>query len=104
VRCTIGAAFDVVVDLRPSSPTYRQWVSAELTAANRRMVYVPPGFAHGFQTLADDTELFYQMSGFYHPESARGVRWDDPALGIAWPPCDRRIMSERDLSLPGLPP
>ena len=68
------------------------------------MVYVPAGFAHGFQTLADDTELFYQMSDFYYPELARGVRWDDPALGIAWPVCARRVIAPRDLALPGLPP
>ena len=103
VRCTAGAAFDVVVDLRPGSPTHRQWVAVELTAENRRAVYIPGGCAHGFQTLADGTELFYQMSEFYHPESARGARWDDPVLAIEWPPCDRRIISERDLAFPDLP-
>ncbi len=103
VRCTRGAAYDVIADLRPGSPTYRQWVAVELTADNRRAVYVPGGFAHGFQTLADETELFYQMSEFYHPESARGVRWDDPALGIEWPPCAGRVISERDRSFPDLP-
>jgi dTDP-4-dehydrorhamnose 3,5-epimerase len=104
VRCTMGAAHDVIVDLRPRSPTFRLWVAAELTAANRRMVYVPPGFAHGFQTLADDTELFYQMSDYYFPELARGVRWDDPSLGIAWPPCDGRVFAPRDLAYPDLAP
>jgi dTDP-4-dehydrorhamnose 3,5-epimerase len=103
VRCTMGAVYDVVADLRPHSPTYRKWVAVELTASNRRMVYIPAGCAHGFQTLTDDTELFYQMSEFYHPELACGVRWDDPALGIAWPACDRRIISDRDLNLPRLP-
>ena len=103
VRCTAGAALDVVVDVRPGSPTCRQWVGVELTAENRKAVYIPAGFAHGFQTLADDTELFYQMSEFYHPESARGVRWDDPALGIEWPPCEGRVISERDRSFPDLP-
>lgn len=99
VRCTRGAIWDVIVDLRKNSPTARQWHSAELTAENRRAFYIPAGFAHGFQTLVDDTEVLYQMSEFYHPESARGVRWDDPALGIDWPVPDP-IMSERDRSYP----
>jgi dTDP-4-dehydrorhamnose 3,5-epimerase len=103
VRCTSGAAFDVVVDMRAGSPTFRKWVAVELTAANRKAVYIPGGCAHGFQTLVDGTELFYQMSAFYAPESARGARWDDPALGIAWPPCDARVIAPRDLSFPGLP-
>jgi dTDP-4-dehydrorhamnose 3,5-epimerase len=103
VRCTAGAAFDVIVDLRPDSPTYRQWVAVELTADNRKAVYIPAGFAHGFQSLSDGTELFYQMSEFYHPELAFGARWDDPALGIKWPPTERRIISDRDLSFPDLP-
>ena len=103
VRCTMGAAFDVVVDLRPDSPTYRQWASVELSAENRRAVYIPAGFAHGFQTLTDATELFYQMSEFYVPELAAGVRWDDPALGIGWPPCERRIIADRDLAFPDVP-
>ena len=100
VRCTRGAAVDVVLDLRPDSPTFRRSVTVEITAANHRAVYVPRGCAHGFQTLVDDTELFYQMSQFYHPEAERGVRWDDPAFGIAWPPCDVRIISPRDLQFP----
>ncbi len=100
VRCTRGAIYDVLLDLRRDSPTFRQWISAELTAENRRTLYVPKGIAHGFQTLADDTEILYQISEFHHPESARGVRWDDPAFGIDWP--DRRpILSERDASYPG---
>ena len=103
VRCTSGAAFDVVADLRPGSPTYGKWVAVEITATNRRAVYIPGGFAHGFQTLAAGTELFYQMSAFYVPEAARGVRWDDPALGIAWPPCESRVIAPRDLSFPDLP-
>jgi len=97
VRCTRGAVWDVIVDLRRGSLTVRQWHAAELTAENRRALYVPAGFAHGFQTLADDTEVLYQMSEFYHPESARGVRWDDPALGIDWPVPDP-ILSNRDRS------
>ena len=85
VRCTRGAIYDVIIDLRPESPTLKQWVGVELTADNRRMLYIPEGFAHGFQTLEDDTEVFYQMSEFYHLECARGVRWDDRVFGIEWP-------------------
>jgi dTDP-4-dehydrorhamnose 3,5-epimerase len=103
VRCTRGAAFDVIADLRPDSPTYRQWVGVELTADDRRAVYIPAGVAHGFQTLTDDTELFYQMSEFYYPGLASGARWDDPALGIEWPQAERRIIAERDRSFPDLP-
>lgn len=84
VRCTKGAIYDVIIDLRPESLTFKQWVAADLTAENRRMIYVPAGFAHGFQTLEDETEVFYQMSEFYHPECTRGVRWDDPAFEIEW--------------------
>ena len=104
VRCTAGAAFDVVLDLRPGSPAFKRWVAVELTAENRRAVYIPGGCAHGFQTLADATELFYHMSAFYHPEAARGVRWDDPAFGITWPPCEARIISPRDRSFPDFAP
>lgn len=85
VRCTRGAIYDVIVDLRPRSPTFRRWCGFELTADNRHALYVPHGFAHGFQTLVDDAEVFYQMSEYYVPALARGVRWDDPAFGIAWP-------------------
>ncbi len=85
VRCTRGAIYDVIIDLRPGSATHRQWVAVELTAENRLMYFIPEGFAHGFQTLEDATEVFYQMTEFYHPECARGVRWDDPALAIHWP-------------------
>src|SRR5207248_5815659 len=85
VRCTMGSIYDVVVDLRPGSPTFKDWIGVDLTAANRRMLYVPEGFGHGFLTLKDDTEVFYQMSEFYHPELARGVRWNDPAFNISWP-------------------
>lgn len=99
VRCTRGAMYDVILDLRVDSPTFKQWIAVELTAENRAMVYLPEGFAHGFQTLEDDTEVFYQMSEFYHPESARGVRWDDPAFGIQWPP-GNRIISVKDLAYP----
>ncbi len=99
VRCTMGAIFDVALDLRPDSPTFKQWVGVELTADNRRALYIPEGLAHGFQTLADHSEVFYQMSEFYHPEWARGVRWDDPACGIEWP-LPAQIISERDRSYP----
>ena len=84
IRCTMGAIYDVMLDLRPNSPTYRQWVSAELTGENRLTLYVPEGIAHGFQTLQDQTEVLYQMSEFYNAESARGVRWDDPFFAIQW--------------------
>ena len=100
VRCTRGAIYDVIVDWRRESPTFCQWVAVDLTATNHRMLYVPKGFAHGFQTLKDDSEVFYQMSDYYEPDASRGVRWDDPALGIEWPPSESRIISERDLSLP----
>jgi dTDP-4-dehydrorhamnose 3,5-epimerase len=100
VRCTQGALFDVVVDVRPLSPHFGRWASFELSDDNSRLVFVPEGFAHGFQTLVDDTEVFYQVSECYHPEAERGLRWDDPSLGIAWPPCERRVISPRDLSHP----
>lgn len=96
IRCIRGAIYDVIIDLRPDSTTFRQWLATELTADNRRMLYVPEGFAHGFQTLEDDTEVFYQMSEFYAPEYAAGVRWDDAAIGIAWPETVNRIVSTRD--------
>ncbi len=95
VRCTMGAMYDVIIDLRPNSPTFKQWVSVELTAENRRALYIPEDFAHGLQTLSDDTEVFYQMSEFYHPECARGVRWNDDAFGITWPVLDM-VISEND--------
>lgn len=104
VRCTRGAIYDVIVDLRPDSPTLKQWVAVELTADNRRMFYIPEGFAHGFLTLEDDTEVFYQMSEFYHPECARAVRWDDPAFGIKWPTAGQRIISAKDRGYPNFEP
>ncbi len=99
IRCTAGAIHDVIVDLRPHSATYLKHFGARLDARNRRMLFVPAGFAHGFLTLEDDTEVFYQMSEFYAPESARGIRWDDPALGIDWP-LRPTVLSERDGSYP----
>ena len=100
VRCTRGAIFDVIIDLRPGSDTYTQWAAVELTADNRRSLYVPEGFAHGFQTLSTDSEVFYQISQRYSPESQRGVRWDDPAFGIEWPEVSERTMSDRDRAWP----
>jgi dTDP-4-dehydrorhamnose 3,5-epimerase len=99
VRCTRGAIYDVALDLRRDSPTFRQWVARELNAANRHMLYIPEGCAHGFLTLEHDTEVFYQISEFFEPGSARGVRWNDPAFGIAWPG-EAAIMSERDRTYP----
>jgi dTDP-4-dehydrorhamnose 3,5-epimerase len=103
VRCVRGAIHDVILDLRPGSPTYLQHVSAELTAANRLALYIPRGFAHGFQTLEDDTEVFYQMSDFYEPAAARGARWNDPAFGIAWP-VTAPILHPRDAGYPDFVP
>ncbi len=85
VRCTAGAIIDVIIDMRPESATFRQWTSVRLSAENRCLLYVPEGFAHGYQTLADDTEVFYQTTAPYCAEAERGVRWNDPAFGIDWP-------------------
>lgn len=98
-RCTMGAIFDAIIDLRPASPTFKKSFSVELTASNRRMLYIPRDFAHGFQTLVDDTEVFYQMAQVYSAEHARGVRWNDSAFGIRWP-ADERIIHERDKNYP----
>lgn len=101
VRVSRGAIYDVIIDLRPDSPTYYQHIAVELTAQNRRALYVPPLFAHGFQTLADDTEVLYQMSDFYAPGLERGLRYDDPALNIRWP-LPVTVISEKDASWPYL--
>jgi len=103
VRCTMGAIHDVIVDLRPGSPTRLKWYAAELSAHNRRALFAPKGFAHGFMTLVEASEVFYQMSAFYDPAAARGVRWNDPALGIRWPGIEP-ILSERDRAYPDLAP
>ncbi len=103
VRCTMGAIHDVIIDLRPESPTYTQHVAVELTAENRRALFVPEGFAHGFQTLVDESEAFYQMSRSFVAGAASGVRWDDPAFSIAWPE-DKRTISERDRQWPDFVP
>ncbi len=99
VRCTMGSIYDVIVDLRPESSTYMQYTAVVLSATNRRALYIPERFAHGFQTLEDNTEVFYQMSEFYDPECARGFRWNDPAFGIQWPE-DVRVISQKDLAYP----
>jgi dTDP-4-dehydrorhamnose 3,5-epimerase len=99
IRCLAGTIFDVLVDVRPNSPTYGRWESFELTAENHRTLYVPGGFANGFQCLSDNCEVFYQMSEFYFPELARGLRWNDPKVGIKWPLRDP-VLSERDKNLP----
>ena len=99
VRCTRGALFDVIIDLRPDSPSFLKWIGVELTVDNGKMMYIPKGFAHGFLTLEDDTEIFYQMSEFYAPECARGVRWDDPLFGIRWPR-NVTVISDRDATYP----
>lgn len=100
VRCTRHSIYDVIVDLRPSSPTFMQHIAVTISAENHRMVYVPEGFAHGFQTLEDDTEVFYQMSEFYAPESARGIRWNDPSFDISWPINVPTVISNRDNNYP----
>ena len=99
VRCTRGAIYDVVLDLRPSSQTYKDWVAITLTAENHSMAYVPEGCAHGFLTLSDEAEVFYQMSQFYEPEASHGVRWNDPAFGIIWPE-KVEVISQRDAAYP----
>jgi dTDP-4-dehydrorhamnose 3,5-epimerase len=103
VRCTAGAIYDVVVDLRPESPTFKQWIGVTLTATNRHMLYVPEGCGHGFLTLEDATEVFYQMSEFYYPELSRGVRWNDPAFQVVWP-AKVEVISERDRTYPDFEP
>ena len=104
VRCTRGAVWVVMVDLRPASPTYLGWQGVELTADNRRSLLVPEGFAQGYQTLVDDCEVVYQMTHEYVPEAASGVRWDDPAFAIEWPDAAQRLISGRDLAWPDYVP
>jgi dTDP-4-dehydrorhamnose 3,5-epimerase len=99
VRCTMGAIYDVILDLRRESPTFKKWIGLTLTAENREMVYIPKGCAHGFLTLDDNSEIFYQMTEFYQPEAAQGVRWNDPAFAIDWPG-NVEVISERDRTLP----
>jgi dTDP-4-dehydrorhamnose 3,5-epimerase len=99
VRCTMGSIYDVIIDLRSGSPTFKNWFSVELSAQDHRALYVPVGFAHGFQTLTDSSEVFYQMSEFFHPECARGIRWNDPSFRIEWP-ISPPMLSIRDSGLP----
>jgi dTDP-4-dehydrorhamnose 3,5-epimerase len=99
VRCTSGSIYDAIIDLRPESQTVKKYVGLVLTADNHKMLYVPEGFAHGFLTLEDNSEVFYQISEFYSPEHARGVRWNDPAFGIEWPLAPS-VMSDRDRDCP----
>ena len=95
VSCTEGAIYDVVLDLRKDSGTYLRWIAVELTDENLKMLYIPKGCAHGFQTLKNQTRVFYQMTNFFHTESSRGVRWNDPVFGIQWP-AGRKIISKKD--------
>jgi dTDP-4-dehydrorhamnose 3,5-epimerase len=103
VRCVRGAVHDVIIDLRRNSETFGKHIGVTLSAENRSMLHIPKGFAHGFLTLEDDTEVYYQMSEFYAPECAKGFRWDDPAFGIDWPG-EVRIISEKDRSYPDFEP
>jgi dTDP-4-dehydrorhamnose 3,5-epimerase len=100
VRCTAGAVFDVIVDLRPASASYRKWLGVELAADTRTMLYVPEGCAHGYLTLADDTEIFYLVSQFYSAGAERGLRWNDPAFGIEWPLTQALVISDKDRRWP----
>lgn len=100
VRVTRGAIFDVILDLRRDSPTFGRWHGVELSADNYRQLYIPRGVAHGFQTLQAESEVLYAMSVPFHASSARGLRWDDAEVAIAWPACEKRIISEKDLHLP----
>jgi len=104
VRCVRGALFDVIVDLRPDSPSCHRWLGFELTAANHRAVYVPAGCAHGVQTLEDDTEMLYMVSAPYVPEAEAGIRWDDPFFGIEWPEVGERVVSDKDRAWPDYQP
>jgi dTDP-4-dehydrorhamnose 3,5-epimerase len=104
VRCTRGAAHVTIVDLRPDSPTHTHWLSVQLTPHNSRLLYVPQGFAQGYQTLTDDTEVCYHMSHQYEPQAATGVRWNDPTFAIQWPPAQHRIISQRDQDWPDYVP
>lgn len=103
VRCTKGSIYDVIIDLRPASGTYLKWEAVELTEKNRKALYIPEGFAHGFQTLEDDAEVFYQMAGCFAPEYARGIRWNDPIFEIKWPFSIPSIISAKDQQYPDFP-
>lgn len=100
IRCTRGSIFDVIIDMQPDSTTFMQYKGIHISADNYKVIYVPKGFAHGFQTLEDHTEVQYQMSDLFYPEAARGLRWNDPAFGIDWPDNDKRIISDKDNNWP----
>jgi dTDP-4-dehydrorhamnose 3,5-epimerase len=100
VRCTKGAVYDVIIDLRPDSDTYGRWLGVELSSANHKMLYVPEDFAHGYQTLKDGTEVFYLVSAFYSPAHEKGLRWNDPAFDIKWPKTENLVISQKDQSWP----
>ena len=108
VRCTKGAIFDVIIDVRAKSSTYLKWMGIELSEENKKMIYIPKGFAHGFQTLVGNSEVLYFISDSYHPEASRGINWKDPAINITWPRVKERIISKRDqnwpMFAPGQPP
>ena len=99
-RCTKGAIYNAIIDMRPDSPTFCKWTGVELTAENHRSFYIPKGCAHGYQTLTEDAEVFYMASAFYQPDSERGVRWNDPSFGIDWPVKDNLVISDKDKSWP----
>jgi dTDP-4-dehydrorhamnose 3,5-epimerase len=103
IRCTRGKVYDVIIDLRPQSPTYLRWAGFELSSENRKMLYVPESFAHGYLTLADNTELFYQVSRFYSPESECGIRWNERAVNIKWPRTNGLIITDKDKNWPDFP-
>lgn len=96
VSCVKGAVCDVIADIRPNGPTYLKWIATELSEENGKMLYIPSGVAHGFQTLVDDSTVYYQLGEFFMPDYYSGVRWNDPKLGIDWPTCEKRIINERD--------
>lgn len=100
VRCTKGAIYDVIIDLNSDSSTFKQWIGVELTEDNNKMLYIPRGFAHGYQTLVNETEVYYQVSEFYSPKSERGIRWNDALFGIDWPEAHERTISDKDRNWP----
>lgn len=99
VRCTLGSIYDVIIDVRPESATFMKWYGCELSAQNRLTVYIPEGFAHGFQTLEDNSEVFYQMAEFFHPESAKSIRWNDPQFNVVWPIKENITISPKDQNI-----
>lgn len=100
IACFKGAIYDVIADIRPDSPSYMQWEAVELTEEDNKVLYIPAGVAHGFQTLKDDTIAFYSVDEFYHPEACAGFRWNDPKFNIQWPDCEHRILTEKDTNFP----